>query len=101
MPKAVTEFYSAKSFPRDKGNPDITFCGSASIKIGGIALNEIKLKYNYKTKKFIIQFPEIRGSDGKYRPAYCTITKEAQSQVQKLIVTAARKAWGQIPADQQ
>ena len=99
MAKAEIDFFSAKTFPAEKHNPDIIFCGSASIKVGGFAMNEIKLKYNKKTGKYLIQFPKTYSSDGKYRPAYCTITKESHAEAHRLIVRAAQKAWGQLPED--
>ena len=98
MPKV--KFYSAKTFPRDASNPDVTFCGSGSISAHGLALNEIKLKLNNKTGKFHINFPEIRGNDGIYRPVYCTITKKGRENALNMIVAAAQKAWGRSTPDQ-
>ncbi len=99
MSVAIVDFFTAKEFPVDKGNDHIIFCGSASIKQNGIAFNEIKLKYNKRTKKYLIQFPSIKGSDGEYRPAFCSITKETRTEIIRLIVNAATECWEQQKAE--
>ena len=75
---------------RDRGNPNIVYCGSASVDTGVIGLNDIKLKYNYTEGKkgFFLQYPEKVGKDGKRRPIFLTTSADARTALTKAITKA-------------
>jgi len=77
--------------PLPDSNPEILFCGLASVNTEDLGLNGIKVKYSLEKKGYFIEFPGYRGSDGKWRNHFLTISKNGREQLTKVIIAAVKR----------
>jgi len=77
---------------QEKSNELIHFYGSARCNVGGITLRGMRIKYHTAKKRFWVQMPDQRGSDGTYRPLFFPNTKEARAELEAAVLAAAKAA---------